>query len=130
MAAVATTAIIVSVADHQYHYDNGVYYEEQSSGGYKVVPAPVGVTVSSIPSGYTTINVDGTEYYYYGGAFYTKVSKSYTVVAPPVGATVTKLPEGATEKTVDGQKYMVYDNTYYQPTSENGQDAYVVTDKK
>jgi hypothetical protein len=126
VATLTTAAIVISIENEQYQYDEGVYYV-QSSGGYKVVPAPVGATVSSLPSGYTTVITGGTTFYYFGGAYYTKISTtSFKVVAPPEGATVTQLPEGSVEKEIDGKKYMVYNNTYYQPISQDGKDAYEV----
>ncbi len=129
VATVATTAIIVTIANEEYHYDEGVYYQK-SGDGYKVVPAPIGAEISDLPDGYTKLDVDGKTYYYYGGAYYVKSSSKYKVVAPPAGAVVTKLPEGAKETTVDGKKYVEYNGTFYQPISQNGQDAYVVTETK
>ena len=49
IAALATTAIIVSVNNQQYHYDQGVYYMA-GNGGYTVVSAPVGATVEGVES--------------------------------------------------------------------------------
>jgi hypothetical protein len=129
VATVATTAIIVSVADEEYHYDEGVYYEK-SGDGYKVVPAPIGAEVSDLPDGKQKIDVDGKTYYYYGGAYYVKSGGKYKVVAAPAGAVVTQLPDGTTEKTVDGQKYMEYNGTFYEPISKDGKDAYIVTETK
>jgi len=126
LTTMAVTAIVVSVHDQKYHYDQGVYYSQQPSGSYAVVPAPVGAVVSSIPSGYSVANVDGVSYYYYNGAFYTKSGSSYTVVAPPEGAVIGKLPDGAKEVTIDGNKYVEYNGTYYQPVSHEGQNSYEV----
>ncbi|MGX5818907.1 DUF6515 family protein [Chitinophaga lutea] len=126
LTTMAVTAIVVSVNNQKYHYDQGVYYSQQSNGQYQVVPAPVGAVVSSLPSGYSVSNVDGESYYYYNGAYYTKSGSSYTVVSPPEGAVVGKLPEGAKEVTIDGQKYVEYNGTYYQPVQQNGQNSYEV----
>ncbi|HRI61397.1 MAG TPA: DUF6515 family protein, partial [Saprospiraceae bacterium] len=46
IATMAATAIIVSVNNQQYHYDQGVYYVA-SNGGYTVVQAPVGATITT-----------------------------------------------------------------------------------
>lgn len=126
VTTLAVTAIVVSVNEQKYHYDQGVYYSQQPSGSYSVVPAPLGAVVSSLPSGYSVANVDGVSYYYYNGAFYTRSGSSYTVVAPPQGAVIGKLPEGAKEVTIDGNKYVEYNGTYYQPVSQNGQNSYEV----
>jgi len=120
---------VITVENNQYNYDDGVYYTKESNG-YKVVPAPLGATISELPKGYVTINVSGTEYYYYGGTYYSKDTSKYKVVNAPVGAIVSHLPEGAEEKTIDGQKYMIYNNVYYQPISKDGQDSYVVVQGK
>lgn len=125
--ALAATAIIITINSQRYHYDQGVYYAPApSGGGYSVVPAPIGAVVTSLPSGYSLIPVGGSNYYYYGGAFYIGNGSSYTVVAPPAGAVVTQLPAGAQETTLDGRKYVVYNGTYYQPFSNNGNNAYEV----
>ena len=113
----------------QYHYDSGVYYVEESNG-YKVVPAPVGALVSSLPDGYVRLAVSGTTYYYYGGAFYISSSGKYKVVTAPAGAVVTHLPEGTEEVTLNGQKYVTYNGTYYEPISQDGKDAYIVVETK
>ncbi|MFI5193629.1 MAG: DUF6515 family protein [Chitinophagales bacterium] len=124
-AALAADAFRFSLANQQYYYDEGVYYAP-SSGGYSVVPAPVGATVSSLPPGYETTMVGNDYYYYYGGAFYINTGSAYQVVPAPPGAVVTQIPDGAVEQDIDGQTYLVFNNTYYQPVSENGEDAYEV----
>ncbi len=124
-ASLAADAYLFSLANQQYYYDDGVYYEP-SSGGYSVVPAPIGATVSSLPTGYETTMVGNDYYYYYGGAFYIDTGTNYQVVAAPVGAVVTQIPDGAVEQQINGQDYLVFNNTYYQPITENGQDAYEV----
>jgi hypothetical protein len=124
VAVLATTAIVVSVSNQQYHYDQGVYYAP-TSGGYKVVPAPVGATVSTLPSGSETVVVDGTTYYYYGGTYYQKTS-SYTVVAPTAGAVVEKLPEGGEEVKIGDITYVKVGETYYQPIQQDGKNMYEV----
>jgi hypothetical protein len=124
-ATLATDAFLVSAANQQYYYDEGVYYQPLS-GGYSVVPAPVGATVSSLPPGYETTMVGNDYYYYYGGAFYVDTGNGYQVVAAPYGAVVTQIPDGAIQQDINGQTYLVYNNTYYQPVSQNGTDAYEV----
>lgn len=127
VAALATTAIVIAINNQQYQYDNGIYYQP-SSGGYKVVPAPVGATVGVLPSGYNVVQAQGSSYYYYGGDYYIKNIDSYQVVAAPIGAFVTNLPEGAAETTVNGNQYLFYNGTYYQPVSVDGQNGYEVID--
>ena len=43
-----TTAIVVSANNKQYHYDQGVYYED-ANGGYKSVSAPIGAKIPDLP---------------------------------------------------------------------------------
>jgi hypothetical protein len=116
---------LFSLANQQYYYDQGVYYEPYQ-GGYSVVPAPIGAMVSSLPPGYETTMVGNDSYYYYGGAFYIDTGNGYQVVQAPFGAVVTQIPDGAQQQTINGQDYLVFNNTYYQPISQDGQDAYEV----
>jgi hypothetical protein len=126
IATLATTAIIVSVENQKYHYDQGVFYTE-SDGGYVVVEAPQGATVKVIPSDAQTVEVSPTvNNYYYGGTFYEKENGEYTVVAPPAGATVDQLPEGAEEVKVGDQTYVKYGDTYYLPVQVDGKNAYEI----
>ena len=124
-ASLARDAFLLTIANQQYYYNEGVYYQP-SSGGYSVVPAPIGATVSALPPGYETTMVGNDYYYYYGGAFYIDTGNSYQVVPAPYGAVVTQIPDGAIQQDINGQTYLVYNNTYYQPVSQNGTDAYEV----
>jgi Family of unknown function (DUF6515) len=124
-ASLATDAFLVSLANQQYYYDDGVFYQPYS-GGYSVVAAPIGALVGSLPPGYETTMVGNDTYFYYGGVFYIYTGSGYQVVAAPVGAVVTQVPDGAVQQDIDGQTYLVYNNTYYQPISQDGQDAYEV----
>ena len=55
--------------------------------GYKVIPPPVGATVTTLPNGAVDQNVNGTTYFTFGGAFYRPFysgsSVIYEVVAKP-----------------------------------------------
>lgn len=121
------TAIIVSINNQRYHYDNGVYYT-QSSGGYTVVNPPTNIVVNTLPEGFENIILNGNTYSYFGGAFYVKENGKYKVIDAPYGAAVTYMPEGATEEEIDGVYYVVYNYTYYQPFSQNGKDMYQVVE--
>lgn len=125
MAALAVTAIVVSVQNQQYHYDQGTWYT-QSSSGYTAVQAPVGGSVTNIPSGAQTVTVNNTTNYYYGGAYYEKSGEKYTVVAPPAGAVVDNLPEGGEEVKIGDQTYVKVGETYYQPVQIDGKPKYEV----
>jgi hypothetical protein len=126
VATIATTAIIVSVANQQYHYDQGVYYMP-ASGGYTVVSAPVGATITTLPTGSQTVVVnETTNNYYYGGTYYEKSGGGYTVVAPTAGSVVENLPEGGEEVRIGEVTYVKVGETYYQPIQQNGKSMYEV----
>ena len=127
VATLAATAIIVSVNNQQYQYDQGVFYEE-SDGGYTAVEAPNGAVVSDIPKDaeQVTIEQNVTNNYYYGGTYYELSDGVYTVVPPTAGSLVETLPEGAEEVKMGDVTYVKYGETYYQPVSVDGKDMYEV----
>ena len=126
VATLAATAIVISVANQQYHYDQGVYYTA-TSGGYTVVSAPVGATITTLPAGSETVVVNETTInYYYGGTYYEKSAGGYTVVAPTAGAVVEKLPEGGEEVKIGDITYVKVGETYYQPIQQDGKNMYEV----
>src|SRR5262245_25330049 len=126
VATLAATAIIVSVENQQYHYDQGVYYV-QSGGGYTVVEAPVGATITTLPAGSQTVVVnETTNNYYYGGTYYEKTDKGYAVVPPTAGTVVENLPEGGEEVKIGDVTYVKYGDTYYQPIEKDGKNMYEV----
>ncbi len=78
VTTLATTAIIVAIVNDnddddndEYHYENGTYYLK-TEDGFEAVQAPVGAQVPSIPKEAETVEVNETNNYYYGGAFYEK----------------------------------------------------------
>ena len=129
----AVTAIVISVNNKNYQYDNGVYYEESTNDsgekGYVAIPAPIGAKVPSLPEGNTPVTVGSKTYYYYGGTFYLKdTDGKYVVVQGPVGAVVANLPDGSEEQNVNDVTYYLYGGIYFQPKSVNGQTQYAVVD--
>ena len=126
VAALAVTAIVVSVNNQQYHYDQGTYYVE-SNGGYTAVQAPVGATITTLPEGSQTVVVnETTNNYYYGGTYYEKTDQGYTVVPPTAGTVVESLPEGGEEVKIGDVTYVKYGETYYQPIEKDGKNMYEV----
>ena len=126
VATVAATAVIVSVANTQYRYNQGVWYAP-ASGGYTVVAAPVGGVVTTLPPQATVVNNNN---YYYGGSYYEKSGSDYKVVAPQAGTVVEQLPEGGEEVTIGEQKYVKFGETYYQPIEQDGKQKYEVVEVK
>ena len=130
VAALATTAIIVSVENAQYHYDQGVWYQPYN-GGYQVVSAPVGGTITTLPPSAQTVVVNETvNNYYYGGDFYEKSEKGYSVVPATAGTIVPHLPEGGKEVKVGDQTYVQFGEIYYQPIQVDSKDMYEIVEVK
>ena len=128
ITTLAATAIIVSIENQQYHYDQGVFYVS-GNGGYTSVTAPVGATVTTIPQGAQTVVVnETTNNYYYGGTYYEKDSGGYTVVPPTSGTVVENLPEGGEEVKIDDVTYVKLGETYYQPIQQDGKNMYEVVE--
>ena len=122
-----TTAIIVSLANRNYHYDQGVYYVKVDNG-YKAVAAPIGANIPELPEDTQDVVVDSKTSYYYMGTFYKEDSGGgYTVIKAPVGGMVSYLPDGYTTQTSNGKTYYVYAGVYYQAKAVDSGTAYVVT---
>ena len=127
VATVAATAIIVSVSNQDYYYDEGVYYQPKDDGeGYVVVEPPVGAAVSSLPKDTEEITVEGETYYYYGGTYYQKEGDKYVVVPPMAGTIVQNLPDGGKEVKVGHMTYVKVGDVYYQPTEVSGREVWEV----
>jgi hypothetical protein len=93
-----------------------------------VVAAPIGATVSALPKGAQTVDLNGITYYYYGGTFYQKSAAGYTVVAPTAGIVVESLPAGGEEVKLGEQTYVRVGETYYQPIVRDGKNMYEVVE--
>jgi hypothetical protein len=123
VGTLAATAIIVSIADTQYRYDQGVWYAP-TGDGYAVVTAPVGAFVTVLPPGAGAV---APNEYYFGGAYYAWTGNGYTVVAPQAGTVVDQLPPGGEEVVIGDQRYVRFGETYYLPfVDSNGQPRYEV----
>jgi hypothetical protein len=124
VGTLAATAVLVSVANTHYRYEQGVWYLP-SGDGYKVVAAPIGATVAALPQGALAV---GGGQYYYAGAYYQQTSGGYIVVAPQAGMVVDQLPPGGEVVTVGNQQYIRFGQTYYQPIEVGGQPKYEVVE--
>jgi hypothetical protein len=125
LGSLASTVFWFSWNNQHYGYDQGVYYEPYDDG-YRVIPAPIGANINTLPKGFTTVNVDGDIYYYYAGTFYVPGTDRYEIVPAPPGAVVYDLPEGAKEVRINDTVYLEYNGTYYLPVSVDGRDGYEV----
>lgn len=64
----------------RYYVHNGVYYRAIGNG-YRVVSAPVGVHVATLPAGFVAINLKSGRYYRHGNTYYRAANKGFVVVA-------------------------------------------------
>jgi hypothetical protein len=130
VTTMAATAIIISIQNQAYYYDQGVYYIE-SDGGYTVIEAPVGATIKVLPEGSETVIInETTNNYYYGGTYYEETDEGYTVVPPTAGTVVENLPEGGEEVKIGDITYVVLGDVYYQPVEVDGNKMYEVVEVK
>ena len=125
LTALTVTAIVVSVNDRNYHYDQGVYYVKEGDG-YKAVNAPIGAKIPDLPDDTQETKVGSKTFYYYMGTFYVEKADGYAVAEAPKGAVVSYLPDGHTTKDIDGKTYYVYGDVYYQAKMVDGGTAYAV----
>ncbi len=126
-AALSLGAISIALDNQYYRYDQGVYYQPYNNG-YRVIPAPQGATIGSLPDGYTTVPSGNETFYYFAGSFYERSSQGYTVIDAPAGAIVYDLPEGCTELKIGNITYLQFNNTIFQPIVIDGENAYEVVD--
>src|SRR5262245_63539980 len=78
--AAATT---VGVSGTNYYYSDGAYFEQVYYGGsvsYRVVSAPPGAVIVTLPAGCTTTRVGSVTYQQCGATYYQRVSTGYRVV--------------------------------------------------
>ena len=103
------------------------YYETPTT---TVPDYTTGHVVTTLPSGYRTVTVRGTQYYSYGDSYYRPHGSGYIVVDSPYATTtgsvsvVRELPAGYRVINHHGQRYYQSGNVYYQPRS----GGYVVVD--
>jgi hypothetical protein len=78
----------------------------------------VGTMLTRPPTSSVTVTVDGSSYWYSGGAYYTRVMSggavTYQVVNAPVGAIITTLPAACQSVRVGNVAYSQCGTTYYQ----------------
>ncbi|RUT77929.1 DUF6515 family protein [Ancylomarina longa] len=96
-----------------YYRSNGVFYA-RSGRGYKIIAAPIGFRLRTLPSKHVRILVHGTSYFYHYGTFYITQGNEYVVVLPPVGLQVDDLPDGYQIIKNNGVRFYVVDGVYYK----------------
>ncbi len=111
-------------------YDNGM--TTSSVTNYRP-----GYTTNSLPYGYRSENISGSDYYYHNGAYYQRRSNNYVVVDAPRSSryyneytqygnqtihnhrdgsshVISTLPNGYTTVNYRGEPYYRYQNRYYR----------------
>lgn len=124
-------AIIIAHSGINYHYHSGIYYKKVGAN-YKIIKAPVGIRVRSLPEGRIRFLLKGKKYYYYYGTYYVKSDNDseYITVDPPKGAKVDALPEGYNTVELNGEEFYEFEGTYYKAiTNENGEEWYEVVEE-
>jgi hypothetical protein len=83
LARPPTTSVTVVAGGANYMYANGSYYEQVMYGGevtYRVVSAPAGAIITTLPGGCSTTVVNGVSVHQCGTTYYQRVSSGYQVV--------------------------------------------------
>jgi uncharacterized protein DUF6515 len=83
LARPPTASVTVVAGGTNYMYSDGAYYEQVMYGGdvsYRVVPAPAGAIITTLPGGCTSTVVGGVAVSQCGPTYYQRVSNGYRVV--------------------------------------------------
>jgi hypothetical protein len=83
LARPPTTSVTVVAGGTNYMYADGAYYEQVYYGGqasYRVVTAPVGAIITTLPGGCTTTVMGNVAVQQCGGTYYRRISTGYQVV--------------------------------------------------
>lgn len=112
-------ALKLSWGGSKFFFQTGVFYKWQHDQ-YVVSVAPVGATVTVLPTGCRAFTMNGRTYYEMQGSYFCRVNNGYQVVQKPVQAVI------ATSQQVSGQQITIWvqnDNGSSTPvnlTSSNG----------
>jgi hypothetical protein len=83
LARPPTTSVTVVTGGTNYMYADGAYYEQVMYGGevtYRVVTAPAGAIITTLPAGCASTVVGGVAVSQCGSTYYQRVSNGYKVV--------------------------------------------------
>jgi hypothetical protein len=83
LARPPTTSVVVVAGGANYMYADGAYYQQAFYEGevsYRVVPAPAGAIITTLPGGCTTTVMNGLSVQQCGSTYYQRVSSGYRVV--------------------------------------------------
>jgi hypothetical protein len=129
-------AFRLSVGGLGYHYHGGAFYRPYRSG-FRVVMAPVGAIIHTLPVGYVSVRLNNRNYYRYEDTYYEPRGTDYCVVESPtqyvqtnyryqVGDVAINLPAGAMEVIIDGRSYYEADGQYFLRSWRDGRNVYEV----
>lgn len=119
-----------------YFPDTGLCYQINTYGGemtYKPCIAPIGGTLSDLPSNAMQITRDGKTLWAHGPNYFTRVSdekgeSEFQVLAPPSGSVVPALPGGRVSVVEANKgKYYEQQGAIFRPLNMNGLDVFEVT---
>ena len=136
-------AIRLSVGGLGYRYRNGAFYRPYRSG-FRVVSAPIGAIVHTLPTGYMSVRLNERNYYRYEDTYYERRGRGYCVVETPTacstssqvdtmyryqtGDVALNLPVGAVEVIIDGRRYYEADGQYFLKSYRDGRTSYEVVE--
>jgi hypothetical protein len=115
----------VKYNQHDYYMDNGYYYQWYNNN-YRLIPAPIGFRMSSLPYGYHNMYIGNVNYYYFNGTYYNYYDNYYHVVQPPMGAIVYDLPMYSQKIFINGRKYYEHFGVVYKKVHYYGERVYQV----
>ncbi|MDD5730809.1 MAG: DUF6515 family protein [Candidatus Omnitrophica bacterium] len=109
----------------RYNFDRGRFYR-RTLFGYVYVPAPVGVVITTLPFGYSTVYYGGTRYYYYNNIYYRDCPTGYVVAPAPAAISSTEVYTLINVPNSNGSytpvKLVKVDTGYIGPQGEFYQD--------
>ncbi len=122
-------AEIVEVEGATYYWAEGTFYQ-QASGGYRVVEAPVGAEVSSIPEESMKQEEGDVALYQFDNTYFTKVAKEgggevYRVEPQPAEEELESMPADAPTFVADGETYYLVNYNLYVQYEEDGKTGFV-----
>jgi hypothetical protein len=114
-----------------YNYYNGYWYRPYGTS-FQIIAPPIGISIGTLPIGYSPVFGPWGNYYYYNNVFYRHPANDdskYEVVDAPIGAQVPELPKGAEVRVIDNVKYYELDGTFYKEDLKDGQVWYTIVGK-
>ena len=120
----------VEVEGATYHYAEGAFYQKAAGSGYRVVEAPVGAEVSSIPEESIGQEESDVALYQFDNTYFTKDAKDggqavYRVEPQPPQEDMDSIPDGARTFVADGETYYYVNYNLYVQYQEGGRTGFV-----